>query len=234
MIRSLLLLFLLQYTQPLYIPTHTSSVVGTPTVETGCTFAVSNPQNAVCTTGTMSAGDVILIDYTVSGAVTPVYTDSTGNTVTPISQQSWIGGGSTDAIAYVKNANAGAHTITVSASGGGSFPTMTVVAWKHVDTTSPLENFSMTNGASNGTVITASPVTSTTAGALVFAFSQIASGSATVSAGSGYTIVSTFTPGANAQSEFAIQTGTFSPTFNVSGLTGAAWFVDAIAIKAGP
>jgi hypothetical protein len=211
-------------------------------IESGCSASSGSGATIACTTGSISAGDVILIDVTYSGGTISTFTDTVASTtisLTPItgslstSTQLYPASGS-DTVFYLQNASAGAHTITITFSGSVNFPTLTANGLSGVDSAQSIESFSMINGTSNGSIITASSISTVTTNAGILAFGQIGNGSATLSAGSGYTL-SAFTPGANVQSEFAVQAslGSYAPTF-ASTTTGSAWILDAIAVKSAP
>lgn len=216
----------------------TSSAFGAITLESGCSASTDQVTTVTCTTGALSVGDAILVDVTYFGGTITSYTDNSSS-LTPISgslaTSTQTYGTGNDSVFYLQNAAAGTHTITITFSTATGFPSLVVNGMRGVDTTQAIESFSLTNGASNGTILTASAISTVTANAAIVAFGQVANGSATISAGSGYTI-SPFTPGINAQSEYAVQAtaGSYTPTFGVSGATGSGWEANAIGLKLAP
>lgn len=210
-------------------------------IESGCAAASASGSTVTCTTGVLSAGDTLLVDVTYAGGLATGYTDTVGSTtisLIPISgslatsTQPYATG--SDSVFYLQNATAGTHTITITFSGTVNYPTLTANGMSGVDAAQSVESYSMVNGPSNISTLTATAIPAVTPNAAVVAFGQAGSGSVTLSAGSGYTL-STFTSSGNVQSEYAVQAtvGSYAPTFPASA-TGVPWLVDAIALKAAP
>jgi hypothetical protein len=163
----------------------------------------------------VTAGSLLVAFATTDGSGTFTFS-STGApswaNITPflcsISGQ-WI------SIGYCKNAPAGATTVTCTFGAGGSFNGLIVSEYSGADAGAPLDVNTAGQNLSSSSTPTDSPMSATGAD-LVVSYLMLAS-AATISAGSGFTIIQQdTTDGAAAEDQILAGGGSIAPSFSLS------------------
>lgn len=194
-----------------------------------CAFASNN-----------AAGNLIVVGGGDAGATsghTLSVSDSLGNTYT--AAQSNFTGTNNNVLSlwYAANILAGANTVTVTVSASGFDHYCWAAEYSGVVTATPLDQ-SVTGVNISTTSFTSRNVTTTQASELLIGWSMSGNGSATASAGAGWTLQASTTFGSQSpawEDQIVSATGAFAATFTysaaVSGLDAIATFK---AAGAGP
>lgn len=191
----------------------------------------SSYTSIACTTGIVTAGDVLVIASAISiGTAFTTFTDSVGGTITQFSGFPiiWNNGSAYWHIACLPNAAAGAHTITLS-GGSGPYVGLVVMGFHGENTTNPCAVTTATTVQDTpSTNLSAGPVTTTIANSIVIGLSANNTGPNTYTADSGFTLVAS--PNAGFGLEYAIEasTGSYTPAFTLS--SSAKWVETALVV----
>ncbi|HLH29859.1 MAG TPA: SBBP repeat-containing protein [Terriglobia bacterium] len=207
---------------------HSSQQFVTITVSSGTTSGGTTAvqSNMVAGTGVASvstsfsspntAGNTIIAFIRMSSASQTVrVTDSAGNTYTDAVAQVQTADGHQTHLFYASNIKGGTNTVTATFSGTNNHPWLAIYEYPgalHVDATAAAQG-------SGTAVSTGATATTSSASELIFAGIGLpASSTASISAGSGFTMLqqnASGSPGAN-ESQAASATGSFTGTFTLS------------------
>jgi hypothetical protein len=191
-------------------------------------FLGGSSTSVSCTTGTVTAGDALVI-VSASGTAFTSFTDSLGGTITQLSGLpiSWDSGGIIWQAYCLPNAAAGAHTITLAASAAVNYPGLAVLGFSGASTTNPCSSPVTTLGTNTATT-SSGPVTTTLANSAVVGLA-VSSATTFTAPGSGYTQVAS--PIAGFGLEYALEPsiGSYTPTLALSGTD--YWVETAIVVN---
>jgi hypothetical protein len=176
-------------------------------------FSGNTDTSMACTTGTVAAGDALVIASYNETFTT--YTDSAGGSITQIvAPTTWDQTYSVWQVYCLANATAGTHTITLS-GGSGAYVGMIVVGFHGAHTTTPCTPLAtVSSGSTTGTAVSAGAVTTTIANSAVLGLMEDESSNFTTNAS--YTAVAS--PNADFGVEYLLAptVGSYTPTFTLS------------------
>lgn len=193
-------------------------------------------------TSNNTAGNLLLVAVSGGGAGFPVssVTDTRGNTWSQAGTVTDTGNDQACALWYAPNCAAGANTVTVNFAASCAFHRVKIAEYDSIATTSPLDG-SSTNFGSAGTAtdaISSGNFTPTTNGDLIVGAVEDTDETATITAGTNFTLRGTAQNGLNLEDLTQATAGAIAATFTRSNtgrfaVVGAA-FKPAATAKAPP
>lgn len=180
-----------------------------------------------CTTGTVAAGDALVI--VAYNAEFTTFTDSLGGTITQFTgfPEAWDSGNSFWQSFCLANAAAGTHTITLSNSTATAYVGMIVMGFHGASTTAPCTPMTTAGSAQGSSALASATVTSTMANSAVVAIAQDLSADGNPT--SGYTSVNS--PNADFAAEYLLipTVGTYTASFALSATD--EWLETAVVVQ---
>ena len=184
-------------------------------------------------TSPVTAGSLIVVAVSWGNSSTLTCSDTQGNLYTTLPTQFDSSNDQALGICYAPNAQAGATTVTATFGSNASYRRILVHEYRGIATTNPVDvtTGTIANGTTAANAITTGSVTTTTAGALIFAAVMDDAGTTTIQAGTGFTLRASTSSDLASEDRVQPAIGPISGTFTFS--TAHRYIARVVAFKPG-
>ena len=200
------------------LPIASSTTYKIPTLVNKCTtHNNANNSHLNCSLGTVTAGDLIVVQVHTFSATSSI-TDAGSDSFTTSTQLSWDGGSGSLFQFYATNVAGGASYSVTSTYPSSTFTYMAVQEYSGIATSSPLDATSTkgTQGQAAG-VFSSGTSTTSLAGELIIGSANCNDSSGVVTAGTGFLAVATSSGGCDiTEATNTTAIGSYSVPFNIS------------------